>query len=179
MTLVLRVVRQARWDWPAKSDWLPEGDLPADPLADFAGTSGNALSVWFVNADRGNLDLIVSALGASREKPDKLDYVLFPDKHLSDLAIVCHETRGNTLDESANVFHRDLSNLSAGKILALTTKVWHDHEQIDRRDKVTVVDMVADAARAGRIALDRLRPKLRDAVEKRLHDDHDLPRAPK
>ncbi|MBC8868364.1 MAG: hypothetical protein H8E44_03050 [Planctomycetes bacterium] len=132
-----------------------------------------------MNADKSNLDVIVSALGASREKPDKLDYVLFPNKHLSDLEIDCREARGNTLDESANVFHRDLSHLSAGKILALTTKVWHDHEEINRRDKVTIVDMVAAAARAGRIALERLRPKLRDAVEKRLHDDHNSPRTPK
>jgi len=161
------------------SDWLSEGEIPADPLADFAGTSCNALSVWFVKEDKSNLDMIVAALAASREKADKLDYVLFADKHLSDLGIDCRQTRGNTLDESANVFHRDLMHLSASEVLALTARVWHDHQEIDRCDKATVADLVAHAVRAGGIALERLRPKLRDTVEQCLHDDDDLPRAPK
>lgn len=179
MTFVLRVVRQARWDWPSKCDWLSEGELPADPLADFAGTSCSALSVWFVNEDKSNLDVIVAALAASREKADKLDYVLFSEKHLDDLGLDCRPSRGNTPDASANVCHRDLTHLSAGNVLALTARVWDDHREIDRRDKATVVNLIADAVRAGRIAPQRLRPKLRDTVEKHLHNDDDLPRLPK
>ena len=75
MTLVLRLIRQSHWDTPEKCDWLAEGEIPADPLADFANTTENCLSVWFVADDAGNLNDVLAALAASREKADKLDYL--------------------------------------------------------------------------------------------------------
>jgi hypothetical protein len=179
VTLVLRLIRQPRWDSPGKYDWLAEGDIPADPLADFANTSENCLSVWLVDDDKKELDDVVAALAASREKADKLDYVLFTESHLKLTGIEVSATRGSTPDEHVNGRHRDLSHLSAAKVLALTTRVWNENLELRRIDESRVVQLVAAAVRRGRISLAKLRPKLRDDVRFCLDDKRDDVRKPK
>ncbi len=123
MTVVLRLIRQSRWDSPGKLDWLAEGDIPADPMADFANTSDNSVSVWLVDNDNHDLDRVVAALAASREKADKLDYLLFTQDHLAAVEVQVRTTSGNTPDKYVNGHHRDLARLSAAKVLALTKRL--------------------------------------------------------
>jgi hypothetical protein len=178
VTLVLRLIRQPRWDAPGKYDWLGEGDIPADLLADFA-TSENCLSVWLVEDDKKDLDDVVAALAASREKIDKLDYVLFTQDHLDAVgAEVCTRT-GSTPDEQVNGRHRDLIHLSAAKVLALTTRVWRDNLETKRVDERRIAQLVADAVRRGRISLEKLRPKVRDDVRYILGDQRNELRKPR
>lgn len=173
MTLVLRLVRQSRWDLPGKLDWLAAGDIPADPLADFANTSENCLSVWLVEDDKRDLDDLLAGLAASREKADKLDYVLFTQDHLKAAGIEVCGTSGQTPDEQVNRHHRDLTFLSAAKVLALTTSVWRENLELKRVNERRVIQLVADAVRRGRISLDKLRPKLRDDIRLCLGDNRD------
>ena len=179
MTLVLRLIRQSRWDSPAKLDWLAEGEIPADPLADFANTSDNRLSVWLIDDDKKVLHDVLTALAASREKADILDYVLFTEKHLKATAIAVDEKRGNTPLEHVNECHRVLNCLSAAKVLELTTRVWHEHREIKRIDARRVVQLVGEAVRGRQILLERLRPKLRDDVRYYLGNGPRGPNAPK
>ena len=179
MTLVLRLIRQSRWDLPEKCDWLAEGEIPADPLADFANTTENCLSVWFVGDDEGNLNEVLAALAASREKVDKIDYLLFPSDHLQAAGIETRETDGNTPDERVNGLHRELVRLSVAKVLALLTAVWHKNLGPKRIDERRAVQFVAEAVRSGRILLERLRPKLRDEVRSRIDGDRNDPRKAK
>jgi hypothetical protein len=76
------MIRQTRWDVPEDAEWLSEDDIPADPLGDFANTTCNSLSVWLVNEDKANFTRVVTAMAASRERIDKLDYVLFREELL-------------------------------------------------------------------------------------------------
>lgn len=179
MTLVLRLVRQPRWDSPGTFDWLANGDIPADPLADFANTSENSLSVWLIDDSKQDLDDVLAALAASREKADKLDYVLFTQDHLQSVGIEVRENSGNTPDEHVNRLHRNLIHLSAAKVLALTTKVWHKNIGLKRLDERRAVHLVADAVRCGRVSLEKLRPKLRDDVRSCLAMPGDAQRRPK
>jgi len=178
VTLVLRLIRQSRWDSPGKLDWLAEGDIPADPMADFANTSDNSLSVWVVENDNRDLDRVVAALAAGREKADKLDYLLFTQDHLAAVEIGVRTTIGNTLDEYVNGHHRDLTELSAAKVLALTKRVWGENLGPKRVDRRTVVRLVANAVRLGQIKLERLRPKLREDVMPFLEDEDSRPPMP-
>ena len=138
--------------------------MPADPLADFANTTENRLSVWFVGDDERNLNDVLAALAASREKADKLDYLLFPLDHLALAGIETRETDGHTPDGDVNALHRDLVHLSAAKVLALATAVWQKNLGPKRTDERRAVQFVSEAVRSGRILLERLRPKLRDEV---------------
>ena len=179
MTLVLRDVRLSRWDSPGKHDWLAEGDIPADPLADFAKTDENCLSVFFVDDDRKDLDDVLAALAANREKADKLDYVLFTEGHLRAARVRVCEASGRTPDEQVNRLHRDLTQLSAAKVLELTTSVWHENIEVKRIDKRRAVQLVADAVRRGRISLERLKPQLRDDIRFCLGENRDEGRKPR
>jgi hypothetical protein len=164
---------------PGKYDWLAEGEIPADPLADFANTTENCLSAWLIDDDRKDLDDVVAALAASREKVDKLDYLLFPQDHLQAVGVDVSPATGNTPDEQVNANHRDLTHLSAQKVLALTSKVWSENLGLVRIDPRRVVQLVADAVRSGRIPIDRLRPMVRDDVRSCLAEKRDEPRKPR
>jgi hypothetical protein len=179
VTHVLRLVRQSHWDSPEKYDWLAKGEIPADPLADFANTTENRLSVWFVSDDEATLNDVLTALAASREKADKIDYLLFPVDHLKVAGIETREADGHTPDEQVNRLHRDLIHLSGTKVLALVTAVWHNNLVPKRIDERRAVQFVAEAVRSGRISLEKLRPKLRDEVRLCLDATRDDPRKPK
>jgi hypothetical protein len=151
---------------------IPTRTLPSDE-------SENCLSVWFLDDAKNDLNDMVAALAASREKADKLDYVLFPQSHLDAAGIEVCTASGHTPDEQINEQHRDLTHLSAAKVCALATSVWHENLEIKRVDEQRVVQLVADAVGRGRIPLEKLRPKLRDDVRLHTGDDRGGQQNPK
>jgi hypothetical protein len=176
---LLRLIRQSRWDRPETLDWLADGEIPADPLGDFANTNDNRLSVWCVADDQNDLNDVLAALAASREKADKLDFALFDYEHLYAARIEARETAGQTPDKEVNRRHRDLAHLSAEKVLVLTRKVWQVNDGLKRVDQRAAVQLVAMAVSRGRILLEELRPKLRDDVRSWLGEKSGGPRTPK
>ncbi|MFH1922414.1 MAG: hypothetical protein ABIP48_21335 [Planctomycetota bacterium] len=179
MTLVLRVIRQHRWDSPGQYEWLGEGDIPADPLSDIADTSDNCLSVWFVDNEKEGLERVLAALAANRDKAGNLDYMLFAQSHLEAAGIEFRQTSGATPDKHVNEQHRDLTHLSATKVLALTERVWHDHREPKRVKKSMVIQLVAEGVRDRRISTSRLRPELLADVRRYLEDKADEPPKPR
>jgi hypothetical protein len=135
--------------------------------------------VWFIDNDKKDLDDVTTALAASREKADRLDYVLFSQHHLGTAGIEVCETNGQTPDKYVNGLHRDLTHLSAAKVLALTTRVWQENLGLNRIDQRRAIQLVAAAVRRGRIMLEELRPKLREDVRLCLGEKRGGPRAPK
>lgn len=165
MSLILRVIRQHRWDRPASGDWLDDDDVPADPMADFANTNENRLPIWLVDDEKTNLKQIVVAMAGNREKLDKLDYVLFPQAYLDAAEIVREVAHGDTPDNEANAWHRDLVKLSANKVVALMKMVWKRDNEQERIAKADVRAGIVDAVLEGRIPLRKLSRKLRAAIE--------------
>ena len=124
MPLLLRKIRKNRWFL-----YLLEGEIPADPLVDLA-TSANRLSVWYIEADRSNLERVQVALASNGEYVSNFDYALFEDRLLEGLNVKISQTVGSTPDESANVeWHRDVEELSASKLAEIAKIVFHYFEK--------------------------------------------------
>lgn len=122
MPLLLHAVRQNRWLREPALPWLERNDVPADPVGDLK-TSQNRLSVWVVADDRSNIERIVRAIAIGRDKVDHMGYVLFDSTLLSDIGTTAEPIPGNTLDDGANDWHRDLVDLSGNKLIALTRMI--------------------------------------------------------
>ena len=176
MTQILRLVKQARWDICEGHEWLPQGDIPAAPLADFTNTTQYCLSVWLVESEE-LVSRVVGALAASRGKADVLDYVLFPQDYLKAAELELYEVPGKTPDDDVNRYHRDLTHVSADKVVLLTKRIWYGNIEDGRASRVTraytkdIIRLVVEAVRCGRISLERLKPKLKATIRRRLGDE--------
>src|SRR5713101_2238736 len=160
---MLRKIRQARW-YKVEGAWLAADDIPADPLSDLT-TKDNQLSVWHIEDDRLNVERVITALAASGTDVANVDYTLLDHRLLSDMHIKIASTRGGTLDEEVNAsWHRDLVELSAGKLVVLATAIFV-HAEKQRIRKIRVHQLIAQAVASGWIDLQRLQPKVRTEIE--------------
>jgi hypothetical protein len=123
MPLYLIKITKRRWDRPTDAPWLPEDEIPADPLGDLRPKEGK-LSVWLVDAQSSNLDGIIVALALTREKWDNFEYGLFDSSIPERLGIRFFTTEGTTPLIQINRFHRDLAELTADKYTQLIKEVF-------------------------------------------------------
>ncbi len=131
MPYLLRKIRRNKW---YREPWLDEGDLQADALADLR-TTGNKLSVWFVNDDYSNLDRIAAALAAASDHVSNLDYALIDFDVFPELGIRVEQSDGETPDKIASrKWHHDLVELTASNLMELATVI-QSHD--DRRSRLT------------------------------------------
>lgn len=125
MPRLLLKVRKIVWDKSSKPPFLPEGDIPADCLANL-NIDKNELSAWYVEDDESNLKRIVTALAASCDFVSVFDYLTFDDAIVTDLGLTIRKTDGDTPDSVANrSWHRDLTELSGRRVLNLATAIFH------------------------------------------------------
>jgi len=164
--LLLRKIRKNRWFLPDEGlPYLLEGEIPADPLVDLA-TSANRLSVWYIEADRSNLERVQVALASNGEYVSNFDYALFEDRLLEGLNVKISQTVGSTPDESANVeWHRDVEELSASKLAEIAKIVFHYCEKA-RVPEIEVAVKVRRAIESGQIVRSRLNGKFLTSLDK-------------
>ena len=147
MPFMLRKIRQARW-YKVEGAWLAADEIPADPLSDLT-TKDNQLSVWYIEDDRLNLERVIAALAASGTDVANVDYALLDHRLLSDMHIKIDSTRGGTPDEEVNTsWHRDLVELSAGKLVTLAIAIF-THAEKQRMPKIRVHQLIAHAVTPG------------------------------
>jgi hypothetical protein len=159
---MLRKIEQRRW-YKGTFPWLVQNEIPADPLADLK-TSQNNLSVFYINEDLSNLTDVITAYAATRDYAVNFDCLLFDEQICSELNIEIKETKGTTCDEEVNIkWHRDLTKLSADKLLELAKVIYQKGKQCRKSEK-EITEMVARASRAGRIPIKDLKEKLRQRV---------------
>lgn len=156
MPLLLRTVRQNRWLKDAAAPFLAIDDVPADPVCDLT-TQQNLLSVWEVAQDRSNIERIVRAVAIGRHEIASMGYVVFDSGLLPGAGIEIREKKGESLDEGANVWHRDLV-LSGNKLVALTKAILR-HGESGAVLKVRLRQLVDEGIRDGQIP-EKLREKL-------------------
>lgn len=142
--------------------WLPDGELPADPLNDL-GTQSNELSVYHITANRSNLDRVIAALAANTDNLSNIDFAVFDENVISELGIKIKKSKGKSPDDQVNNWHSDLYELTATKVLSLARAI-KDRAKIDR--KVQVLNMVADALINGQIDRSRIKWKSQDDLDK-------------
>ncbi|MCK4296647.1 MAG: hypothetical protein KAX28_08360 [Candidatus Marinimicrobia bacterium] len=123
MPLLLRKIRKSKW---YLLPWLSKGDLQADSIVDLS-TKNNELSVWFIKDDKSNLERIITALAARCDYLSNFDYALFNPKILEEKNIKKRRSKGSSADDEANeLWHLNLYELSALKILSLAQHIFND-----------------------------------------------------
>jgi hypothetical protein len=157
MPLLLRTVRQNRWLKDAAEPFLALDDVPADSLGDLLSQQ-NLLSVWEVEPDRSNLERIVRAVAIGRNEIAHMGYVVFDSGLLAEAGIEILPNRGESLDEEANAWHRDLV-VSGNKLVALT-KVILRHGESGTVLKLRLQQLVEQGIRDKEIP-EKLRARLR------------------
>lgn len=162
MPLLLLIVDKRRWDRREELNWLSQGDIPADPLGNLK-TLFQELSVWHIDDDRSNLGRVIAALAAMRERFTRFDYALFDLQLAQELSIEVQETPGTTPDTQANIWHRDLVQLSADTLVRLAKAMWSTCST-DRVPEGEVARSITEAVELGRIALSKLNEKMRAEV---------------
>lgn len=120
MPFYLRVINKNRWhrdNWPS---WIPENDLPPQPLYDLVPKPQKYLSLWRIDGDEINLNRITAAIASGRDRIDKIDYALFTVEIINDLGLTVVLSSGETPDDLANsTCHWDLVGLTANKVVLL------------------------------------------------------------
>lgn len=131
---------------------MQAGDIPADALSDLR-TQDNKLSVWSVEADKTNLNVVLTAFASTRQRVDKLDYTLVDESVLPRILIDAAQSDASTPYVSANAAHWDLVELTVSKIVRLAQEVMLlDRVRVSERQ---VRALLMEALQTG--ALDRAR----------------------
>ena len=116
------------------------------------------LSVWVVTNDRSNIERIVRAVAVGRDRIDSMGYALFDSALLAEIGTTAEMVPGKTPDEDANVWHRDLVDLSGNKLIALTRMILTQGE-IGAVLKKRLMELVLDGIQQMELP-ERLRSKL-------------------
>lgn len=161
MPFVLRKLDRKAAFYPI--DGIPDGDVQADALSDLR-TRANALSVWLVDEDRGNLHRIVAALAAGRMQLAKLDYALIDQRALEALDIQVVPKGGLSCDVEANArWHRDILELSGAKLVELAAAL-QTEAALERVQKSDVRAHIVHSISMGFIDPNGLEETIRVAV---------------
>lgn len=163
VALLLRKVRDRRGSSAEGLAWLDAGEIPADPLADLT-TQENALSLWQVEDDRGNLHRVIAAMAATCDDISHFDYALFDKAIPAEIGIDLEAAPGETPDAEANAaWHYNLVHLSGSKIVELARLILRDGER-DRINQKQVKSLLAQAVAAGNLEIASLKPKIRAKI---------------
>lgn len=123
MPKILRKIKKSRWYGADEIDWLAEGEVQAEALADLE-TQSNALSVWIIEDDDSNLRRVVAALAAKCGSRTNVDYVTIDQKRIDDIGLLMQQTNGDSPDSTANSkWHRDLLQLTVNGVAALAAEL--------------------------------------------------------
>jgi hypothetical protein len=154
------MIRKGRWYDPEDASWVPPDDIRADVLNDLR-TDGNVLSVFSIAEDRSNLNRVLAALAATRERIANVDYALFDEQTLSAMGLTMTPSPGVTPDEQVNRdCHRDIIQLSAHKVANLAVRIQRD-ATLCRHEEEDVKALVVEGLEAGRIQRQSPSMKLR------------------
>ena len=115
----IRVLNSKRyWDTDehSKFPWLSNNELPSDALLNVK-TQGNSLSIYILDDDGNDLDIILCAHASTRDHINPIDFAVIPDNILSEIGLETYDTQGQTLVSHVNDLHQDLVHISADKLV--------------------------------------------------------------
>ena len=144
-----------------QQDWLRNEDAQADALSNLK-TKGNQLSVWWIDDDLSNLDRVIAALAAGRDRVEKLDYAVIDRGVLDSLGIRSIKADGQSPDGGANQrWHQDLARLSGSQLVALAVNM---RDGLSRQPKSKVRGLIVESIRSGFVARDSLKSTLLESL---------------
>jgi hypothetical protein len=152
--LILRSIRKARW-YNEDLPWLAPDEPQADVLADL-NTSQNTLSVWLIEDDRSNLERVITALAANRNRPSNFDYAIIDRQFLDGIGVKFDHEPGQTPDRDVNRWHLDMIELSASGLL-MFARTLYAHAQKERILEKRIRHLITEAVNSGHLDRSELR----------------------
>lgn len=140
--------------------------MQADTVSDLP-TKGNKLSVWQIDDDKSNLNQVLTAYAATFQQAPitHLEYVLFDQRLLSEAGIKLNQSRAETPDDRANVYHYNLIELSGTK-LNILAKIILEHGEIDECLSKDLTMSLAKAIESKQIERKRINQKILVEIDK-------------
>ena len=145
---------------PPKGASLPVGEAQADAFKDLQ-TKSNKLSVWVLDAEKSNLERLIAALSANRDRLGKFDYALFDQNLIEQLQIKSTYVEGDTPDFEANKWHMDLEELTTKKLFQLTEVI----QENQKNRCVKVKELINDSIKAGNIDPNNINETIKTKLE--------------
>jgi len=161
MPQYLLMINKRKWD-RLDVPWLKPNQIQADPLGDLRINEG-ALSVWHIEEDKSNLDLVIAALAATRQNLDKFEYGLFGQEIVSSLDLKFQIIPGNSPSDAANGWHRDLIQLTADQTLNFVKAIFDSLEKHRLYDD-EVQTKIFNAIQEGYLDLHKVNKSLRKKI---------------
>lgn len=165
MATLLRSIRQGRWQSDSQPTWLTTGDVPACTLIDLEAKD-NILSVYEIT-DTCDISRIAIALVATRDNLQNFDYAFFDDTSLTSIGISIVAKLGKTPDPVVNQVHRDLGELTIGKLCDLATSIYKS-QTIDRISRPKISERLFEAVRSGELDKNSVNGKLKREIATKL-----------
>lgn len=154
MPYLLRVVRKAWWYPSERPAWLPAGEVPATTFEDLT-TDANTLSVWEIDNERRNLDIVIAGLAAKRDAASNFDYVLLDRARVEAIPVEVQKSEGESQDQAANAtWHHDMVHLTGRQLAAFAQLIADESPNIQRLNEKKVIRLIAESVRKGRFAHD-------------------------
>ena len=160
MPHIARMVKAARWE--ASPEERSSGELPADPLGDLR-TSGNALSVYVLDDRVVQVDSVMTAHAATKDRPANIDCLILDAQHLEKLALQQEDTAGTTPNAEVNRLHRNFTGLTARTLVELC-ELFFRHGEIEGLLKKQIKKQIVDGIRSGAIERGRLNKRISERL---------------
>ena len=119
-------------------------------------TTGNKLSVWLIEERHSDIQRVITALAASRDRVSNMDYVTLDYEVLAGMQIKIQSVVGDTHDKDANErWHRDLTDLSATQVANLSNAIVAGGKRARANEK-DVIEWIRQAVADGHIERGKL-----------------------
>jgi len=165
MPFYLRAINKNRWYRSTVPSWLPENDIPAQPLADLIPKPEENLSLWYINDDQSNLKRVAAAIVSGRERIDKFDYALFTQAAIEAVGLTVVQSVGKTPDEQANTdWHWEVTELTADRVVRFAKAIYSKVET-KRITPMVMRGLIVEALTAGQLASRKMSRKLLDDLQ--------------
>ena len=162
MAYFLVLINKRIWD-SVIPGWVEQGDLHADPLGNLR-ISNNALSVWDIDNEQSNLDLVLVALAANRQRIDKVEYGLFDQEIVSRLGIKVSDDNAQLAVPKANSFHKNLVELSVASLASLVNEMFKHLESYFKLED-EAKQLILAMARKQELVLENVKePSMRNEI---------------
>ncbi len=157
--LLRKLNKKARWNQQHIKDtfqWLGEHEIPSDYVIKELETENCNLSFWLIDDDKSNLSRVLAALASNRPHLSEMDFGLIDLDLVQSYDFNVEEKPGDTADEGANGWHRDISKLSAQRLVELAVLLLEHMEADRRRSEKQILDYVFSSISAYHIDLTKI-----------------------
>ena len=120
MPLLYREIRLPRWI--INPSLALESDFPCDCFGDLA-TSSSKLSFWLQEQGEQEIEDIAVAVAANKQTVRQVELLGIEPKVVTEIGVALDHASGTSNFGHANSLHRDVSNLSAFKLVRLANRM--------------------------------------------------------